>query len=531
MIFMKTLYKLPILIAFLCWSASPKDLFAQSINAIRGQVIPEISSPDFIRTDTEGNLIRTSFQDSMLVKVDSEGDVLWGIEFPVQPEDSAAVITGLAVDGDNNIYVSGSYKSGQIIFDNVTLNADTSERLSSLFLVKYDSEGDLVWAITTGIDASPTVVGIDADGSGNVFIFGHTASESEETVFGNETIEEGLFCVKFDPDGDIVWVNNITTAGGSIAAAGVATDGDGNSVVTGNFTGSTCSSASTVINNSGTEGETFIFKFAPNGNVLWGKAFGSASDEEWVKSITLDQDDNVYIVGHHKTPPSPVLEFFIAKYNASGVSIWDKKFTGDYDLCVAQKISTDLEGNLYVVGLFKGEEIVLGSLTLTADNLSNWLFVASFDSNGDTRWAGLEDNCIGEQIATDVEGNIYITGEMNGPSLTLGTVILNNINTPNSNARFLAKLNSNNTTTGIFSSDKQLIFVSPNPSRGAVKVYGLKEGLWKIQVLTMTGQLILASEFSATELPLDLSSQPKGLYLLRLQNDKDEVMSGKIIIE
>jgi hypothetical protein len=528
---MKKLYKLPILIAFLCFSASPQHLLAQSINAIWGQVSPGISSPDFIKTDGEGNLIRTSFQDSMLVKVDSDGDVLWGIKFPIQPQDSAAVITGLAVDGDNNIYVAGSYKSGQIIFDNITLNADTSERLSSLFLVKYNSDGDLLWAITTGIDASPKVVAIEADGSGNVFIFGNTASESESTVFGSTTIEEGLFCVKFDQDGDIVWVNNIITVGGSVFAAGVAADGDGNSIVTGNFTGSTCSIGSTVINNSGTEGETFVFKFAPNGNALWGNAFGSASDEEWVQSITLDQDDNVYIAGHHKTPPSPVLEFFIAKYNASGVSIWDKKFTGDYDRCIAQKISTDLEGNLYMVGLFKGEEIVLGTLTLTADNSSNWLFVASFDSNGDTRWAGLEDNCIGEQIATDDEGNIYVTGNMNGPSLTLGTVILNNINTPTGNSRFLAKLNSNNTTTGIFSSEKQFIFVSPNPSRGHIKIYGLKEGLWKIQVLTMTGQLIHASEFSATELPLDLSSQPKGLYLLRLQNEKDEVMSGKIIIE
>ncbi len=528
---MKRLYKLSILLAFLCLSASQQHLFAQSIHANWGQVSPVISSPDFIKTDDEGNLLRTSFKDSMLVKVNSDGDVQWGIEFPIQPEDSAAVITGLAVDGDNNIFVSGSYKSGQIIFGSITLNADTSERLSSLFLVKYNSEGDLLWAITTGIDASPSVISIDADVNGNVFIFGNTSSESESTVFGSTTIEEGLFCIKFDQDGDIVWVNNITTSGGSVFAAGVGTDGDGNSIVTGNFTGSTCSIGSTVINNSGTEGETFVFKFAPNGNVLWGNAFGSASDEEWVQSITLDQEDNIYIAGHHKTPPSPVLEFFIAKYNASGVSIWDKKFTGDYDRCIAQKISTDLEGNLYVVGLFKGDEIVLGALTLTANNSSNWLFVASFDSNGDTRWAGLEEDCVGEQIAIDKEDNIYITGNMNGASLTLGSVVLNNINTPNGNSRFLARLNSDNTTTGIFSSEKQLVLVSPNPSHGNVNISGLKEGHWKIQVLGMTGQLIYTSDFAATEFPLDLSSQPKGLYLLRLQNEKDEVMSGKIVVE
>jgi hypothetical protein len=49
-------------------------------------------------------------------------------------------------DASGNVYVSGSYNSASIIFSDVTLSSSAS---SSIFLVKYDAAGNVIWAATS----------------------------------------------------------------------------------------------------------------------------------------------------------------------------------------------------------------------------------------------------------------------------------------------------------------------------------------------------------------------------------------------
>ncbi|MDB5255835.1 MAG: C-terminal target protein [Chitinophagaceae bacterium] len=516
---MYTLLRLSFVFIFLSTVCSPIVSSAQSINAVWGQ--STIGSTDFIKTDPDGNVFRTSFKDSLLVKIDTDGHVIWSIPFPAQPVDSAAIIQGLAVDGDGNAYIVGSFKSGNITLGSTTLHADTTGRHSSLFMVKYNTNGLQVWAITAAVNASAQAVGIAADQEGDLFISGNLSGHA--AFFGSTAVDDSLFHVKYDTDGDVVWAKGIF--GEAIFMGGVTVDADGNSIITGNYGGSICTTASTTLTNSGNTTDIFIIKFSPSGNVVWAKSKGTASADDWVRSIDVDGDANVYLSGTHR-----VNSLFLKKLDDSGNDAWEVYAYNASCTYIAAKVCTDPQGNVYMAGFFIGPELILGSTTLETIGTGNQLFVASFNSAGNIRWAGVADNCIGEQLESDNNGHVYLTGNMNGATLSLGSVVLAN-NSAHGNSRFLAKLSQDNIATGIFSAENKLISLSPNPTSGKVLVNGLKEGHWKMEVHAINGQLVYSTTFSGTQTDADLTSYPKGLYVLKLKSDEDLIMTGKIIVE
>src|ERR1044071_2752325 len=105
-----------------------------------------------------------------------------------------------ATDPFGNVFVTGYTQVGQQIFDNDTIPAPY---LNGIFLTKYDSLGQAVWAQYA--DSSYSEIGYDvaADQSGNSILVG---SFGAAIVFGNDTlIRNGAgtdsYIVKYDPAG------------------------------------------------------------------------------------------------------------------------------------------------------------------------------------------------------------------------------------------------------------------------------------------------------------------------------------------
>lgn len=78
---------------------------------------------------------------------------------------------------------------------------------------------------------------------------------------------------------------------------------------------------------------------------------------------------------------------------------------------IGYDVTTDIHGNVYVTGYFKGTA-TFGSTTLTSAGMED-IFILKYLSNGEFQWAkrigGLSID-IGRGIAADSEGSIYITG-------------------------------------------------------------------------------------------------------------------------
>src|SRR5437762_2182359 len=57
---------------------------------------------------------------------------------------------GIITDTNGNIYITGSFHRTIITFGNTTLTNDTTNGSSDIFLVKYDSLGNVLWGKSAG---------------------------------------------------------------------------------------------------------------------------------------------------------------------------------------------------------------------------------------------------------------------------------------------------------------------------------------------------------------------------------------------
>ncbi|HWY38644.1 MAG TPA: SBBP repeat-containing protein, partial [Bacteroidia bacterium] len=126
---------------------------------------------------------------------------------------------------------------------------------------------------------------------------------------------------------------------------------------------------------------------------------------------------------------------------------WAKKAGGnneDFGVSVA----TDASGNVYYLGNFYSQSIVVGSTTLQnqpylASNYGAEMYLAKYDSCGTFKWvkkAGGKSETYGTGVTTDAAGNVYVTGYSSADTAFFGS---NYILNSGSKDAFMVKYNSN----------------------------------------------------------------------------------------
>ena len=136
--------------------------------------------------------------------------------------------SSLVVDANGNTYITGSYTSSYINFGTISL-LNNFAGTSDIFLVKIDPSGTVLWAKTFGGADGDQGNGLAIDASGNVILTGWFASASitfSATVLNNVgTASSDLFMVKYDPDGNLIWAKS---TGGSLNDRGYSVSCDAN---------------------------------------------------------------------------------------------------------------------------------------------------------------------------------------------------------------------------------------------------------------------------------------------------------------
>jgi hypothetical protein len=232
-----------------------------------------------------------------LTKYDTQGNVVWA---------KGAMTMGAnaysnSIDGNENIYVTGMFYPGFVVFENDTLHNDTTAGSADIFVVKYDSSGTVLWAKRAGGNRSDIPYCIYADSSGNAFVTGGSYSPSfnfGSTAFvnsGTGTTTDFYF-LKFDPAGNEAWVQG---AGGTQNEQGqsVTTDAAGDIYLTGYFSSGSILFGSTMLYNTTTYvNEIFVVKYSSSGNAIWAKQISGAGNDNG-SSITTDPQGDVYTSG------------------------------------------------------------------------------------------------------------------------------------------------------------------------------------------------------------------------------------------
>ena len=338
--------------------------------------------------------------------------------------------TGLAVDAMGNTFITG-YFVGTASFGTIQL---TSYGGKDIFVAKYDSNGNCIWAKNAGSPYDDEGTGISVDTMGNSYITGGFIGMA---MFGTiRLISYGpygysdIFVAKYDLTGNCLWANQ---AGSSSAekGTGISVDAVGNSFVIGYFF-NTATFATIQIESTGLS-DIFIAKYSPGGNILWViKAGGTNYDKGY--ALTMDKNRNIYLTGifagtslfgsvYLTSYSSDYYDIFIAKLNSAGNFLWAKN-AGSVWSDQSKSIAVDQNGNSFITGSFV-ETATFGTIQLASYGAGD-IFVAKYDSFGNCLWAknagSIEASDEGNGISCDSSGNSYVTGDFKG-AVTFGSIL------------------------------------------------------------------------------------------------------------
>lgn len=249
---------------------------------------------------------------------------------------------------------------------------------------------------------------------------------------------------------DWIWAKS---AGGTSNDNGndVTTDQSGNAYTTGRFTSDIFNIGDTSLTNEGNS-DFFLAKHDKEGNFLWAKSVGGSGFEEG-KKLSSDNNGNIYVLGYFTASfvfESTTLthsgsdDLFLAKYDTIGNLIWVKS-AGGTKADHIKDLTTDVNGNVYIAGVFFSADIGFDNDTLTNSNTNlAKTFIVKYDSTGNVIWAktveGNNSNaCYG--IATDSDGNLYVTGTFSSPSASFEGVSVTNASNTGYADLFLVKYN------------------------------------------------------------------------------------------
>jgi len=142
---------------------------------------------------------------NFLVKYDNNGNVKWAKQ-SVGHSHSGSRGQGVAVNIMNDVFVAGDFYDS-VTFDSFKLRCPSTLD-GNVFIVKYDSNGNVKWAKQGIIPSSRNFAdqrGIAADNFGNVYVSG---LYWDTLIFGNDTlvtIKDNIFLVKYDSNGNMKW--------------------------------------------------------------------------------------------------------------------------------------------------------------------------------------------------------------------------------------------------------------------------------------------------------------------------------------
>ncbi len=385
--------------------------------------------------------ITTAAVEESVTETKTPYKIAWGTQIGSTLED---LCTSIVSDAAGNTVMAG-YTQGDL--------GATSLGSSDAFVVKFDTEGKLVWQLQTGTDKMDKAKSVALDSQGNAYVLGVT--NGNMTLPVQEDVKGAIFLQKIDTAGKIVWTkqigvdwseeagdifiddkDSILILGSTLAQVGKVAfggkdafisrlDTDGKIQETYQFgtpgrdiaQSLTVDVEGNIYAISETDGEmngvqlggsdALVTKLSSKGDILFSGVYGTDSEDQFA-SICVDDQQAVYIGG--STTGNLADETFgqgdagVIKLDTKGNVVWQHQF------------GTSLWDGVHDIEMAKD-----GSGNILAGGCQNWdqcqAFIRVLDSSGKTVSSNEftpEFSTCGREFAQDAKGNIYHLGGTHG---------------------------------------------------------------------------------------------------------------------
>ncbi len=338
-------------------------------------------SGNAVAVDRDNNVIVTGssagsggYSDYLTIKYSSAGVPLWTNRYN-GPGNSNEDGNAVAVDGDNNVIVTGSsYGSGSG---------------SDYATIKYSSAGVPLWTNRyngpgNGGDGARAVA---VDASNNVIVTGGSAGSGGYSDY---------LTIKYSSAGVPLWTNRYNGPGNdSDGAVAVAVDASNNVIVTGYSYG------------SGSGADCATIKYSSAGVPLWTNFYsGPGNDFDGARAVAVDGSNNVIVAGYSFNETIP--DYATIKYSSAGEPLWTNRYNGPgNNEDRANAVAVDGSNNVIVTGFSYGNGSVTDYATIKYSSAGVPLWTNRYNGPGN-----VQDTA--NAVVVDRSGNVIVTGSSTG---------------------------------------------------------------------------------------------------------------------
>lgn len=338
-------------------------------------------------------------------------------------------------DRFGNLYAVGWFDAPNFVIDGITIPLYGDY---SVFIIKFDKDFSLQWARSVGNNSIDLAYAIELDNEDNPVIAGYFFSSSIQfdCITLHNASRSELFLVKYSTDGNVLWARGTSGLEDGFWAD-ISVTNTNSIVLTSTFlTGNVAFGGKTVQGAGGYD--SFVASLTASGEVIWMRSFGGAGDltPDYITAVDTDSDENILVTGYFESefmvfdnfliPRQTVSEnYFVAKLTKYGDAIWAKGAQAAVDAS-GSDIGVDEDDNVYVVGRFYGGDTKFDQVSLPNIGDAD-IFVVQYDPNGSVlqgkSFGGTEFDAA-QKLAFDNAGNVVVAGYFYSYSLTFDSYIL-----------------------------------------------------------------------------------------------------------
>ncbi len=356
--------------------------------------------------------------------------------------------TGIALDANGNVYVTGSTASTD--FPTTAGAYKRTVNRGDAFIAKLNATGsDLVFSTLLGGSGNEICYGIAADTANNVYVTGSTTSSDFPTTAGafQSSIRGGsfdAFVTKFNATGTQLVYSSFLGGSSNEEGLGIAVDTGNNAYLTGytysaNFP-TTAGAYQATFNGATNLSDAFIVKVNPAGSALTYSTLLGGKANDLANGIAIDAAGNAYVTGttigttndfpvtigafqttyKGSNVPGPVTDAFVTKLSPTGAALVYSTYLGGNGADQAFGIAVNAQGSAFITGSTSSSNFPTASNAFKIYAGAIDAFVAQLDAAGATvpyaSYLGGGGNDTGTGVALDNLSNIYVTGNTASPN-------------------------------------------------------------------------------------------------------------------
>ncbi|MGH9769660.1 MAG: SBBP repeat-containing protein, partial [Blastocatellia bacterium] len=342
-----------------------------------------------------------------------------------------------AVDNSGSCYITGATTSTNLP-TRTPLQANNRGG-NDAFVAKINASGsNIIYSTYLGGSFGDLGRGIAVDLAGNAFITGTTFSDDFTTSNAFQAVNRGIgdaFVARVNSAGTALVYSSFLGGAGTDEGAGIAIDDSGNAYIVGSTASGDFNTRNPLQATNRGQQDIFVSKVNPTGSALVYSTYLGGQRNDVGNAIAVDVSGVVHITGSTASLNFPLqspvqgtyggsdLDAFVTKINAAGSALLYSSYLGGNLVEVGNAIAVDQSGNVYVTGVTNSPNFPL-QIPIQADNRGgNEAFITKLNPTGSaliySTYLGGGNDDRGSGVAVDSIGTAYITGATSSPNFNI----------------------------------------------------------------------------------------------------------------